>query len=188
VRVIEQKLIAAVAVIVIMTPAGDESRWVHRELDKADELNLPMFPILVAGGPFFRLSDVQWFDARADDLPGDELINQLRALLATPIASVPVGQHVGMERRYDHAVQVGDTGRPGSAAELLRSLIADQTRILGPDHTATLRSQERRAWYVGRAGNWAESVRLYQALIPDQTRILGPDHPDTLSFRDAIVN
>src|SRR5215468_1173264 len=47
VRVIENKLSDATAVISIMTPAADESRWVHRELDKAEELDIPIFPLLV---------------------------------------------------------------------------------------------------------------------------------------------
>jgi TIR domain len=64
VRVIEQNLGAASAVIAVMTPAGDESRWVHRELDKAEELDIPIFPLLVAGTKFFRLSDTCRYSRR----------------------------------------------------------------------------------------------------------------------------
>jgi hypothetical protein len=69
VRVIEQKLSAATVVISVMTPAWDDSRWIHRELDKAEELSIPIFPLLVAGTKFFRLSDYQFLDVRSGDLP-----------------------------------------------------------------------------------------------------------------------
>jgi hypothetical protein len=121
--VIEQKLTAATAVIVIMTPAGDESNWVGRELDKAEELGLPVFPILLAGTPFFRIRDVQWLDARAGTLPREEFVAQLQRLLATTAkrSRTVDGDHVGPAPRYDHTVQVGGTGFGNAGYPTLRS-------------------------------------------------------------------
>jgi hypothetical protein len=189
-RVIEQKLIAAAAVIAVMTPAGADSKWVDLELDKAEDLGLPIFPLLVQGDRFFRLHNVQYLDLRPGQLPSAEFARQLHQLAATPAdlpAPPPDGQRVGLQRRYDHAVQVGDTGRPARAAAILADLIAEQTRILGSGAPETLQSRDKHALYRGRAGDWAEAVRLYRELIPDRTRILGYDHPGTLTSRHSLA-
>ncbi len=48
-RAISRAIREASAVIVIMTPESDKSRWVQREITLADELGKPTFPLLLEG-------------------------------------------------------------------------------------------------------------------------------------------
>jgi hypothetical protein len=188
VRVIEQRLSMAAAVIAVMTPAGDESRWVHRELDRAEALGLTIFPVLVTGTPYFRISDLQHFDARGGGLPGYPFTSRIRALMETPgppgpewFINQPISSNCDSSDHNDYV------GRAGSTVELLLQLIEDHTRILGPDHLDILTSRTALAWALEQAGKWTDAVNMYQALIPDQTRILGPDHPNILTSRTALA-
>lgn len=66
-------------------------------------------------------------------------------------------------------------------------LIADQERILGSDHSATLTSRNELAkayWVAGRTG---EAIALHEQTLARRKRALGSDHPDTLSSRNNLA-
>src|SRR5690349_10003699 len=71
-----------VAFLVIMSPEAGGSRWVEREVMLADELNKPMFPVLLDGD--LHSSELwalfigkQYEDARGDKLPLERFYTKL---------------------------------------------------------------------------------------------------------------
>jgi TIR domain len=76
--VVKDRLDAAVAVLVVMTPAAEESRWVGREVHRAEARGKPIFPLLLDGTPFFGLSDLQHEDVSGGRPPTDRFIDRLR--------------------------------------------------------------------------------------------------------------
>jgi hypothetical protein len=63
-RNIQDALNHATAVVVLMSVHAEKSEWVERELHYADSLEIPIFPILISGKPFFRLINKQYEDMR----------------------------------------------------------------------------------------------------------------------------
>ena len=59
-------------------------------------------------------------------------------------------------------------------------LVADQERVLGPDHLDTLTSRNNLANAYGVAGRTEEAIVLHEQNLAARERVLGPDHPDTL--------
>ena len=62
---IEQNIDTCAAFIVIMSPGARRSRWVKRELLRAEQQKRPIYPVLFAGEPWSRLADIQFEDMRA---------------------------------------------------------------------------------------------------------------------------
>ena len=64
---IEQNIVTCAAFIVIMSPNSSASRWVEREILVAErpEVDKPIFPVLLGGGGWSRLADVQYEDMQA---------------------------------------------------------------------------------------------------------------------------
>jgi len=70
------------AFLVIMTPESGASRWVEREVMLADELQKPMFPILLNGDLhtcelWALFIGKQYEDTRGEKLPGDRFYTKL---------------------------------------------------------------------------------------------------------------
>ena len=76
--VVKDRLDACAAVLVVMSPAAEESRWVGREVDRAETRGKPIFPLLLDGTPFFGLSDLQHEDVSGGRPPSDRFIDRLR--------------------------------------------------------------------------------------------------------------
>lgn len=72
----------------------------------------------------------------------------------------------------DSAVQAIQVGEP---------LLAEQERVLGPDHRDTLASRNNLALAYRTAGRAAEAIPLHERTLAGRERVLGPDHPDTLA-------
>ncbi|HEX3955365.1 MAG TPA: tetratricopeptide repeat protein, partial [Trebonia sp.] len=66
-------------------------------------------------------------------------------------------------------------------------LLADQLRILGPDHPHTLITRSNLASWRGTAKDPVGAAAAFQELLADQLRVLGPDHPDTLAARHNLA-
>jgi hypothetical protein len=69
------------------------------------------------------------------------------------------------------------------AAAALELLLADQLRVLGPDHPDTLTTRNNLANWRGEAGDAVGAAADFELLLADHLRVLGPDHPDTLTTR-----
>lgn len=79
---IESALDQSTALVVLMSHQSKSSDWVNREIQYAEDLNIPIFPILLSGKPFFRLRDKQYEDMTSDFY--DPLPNRLiHALIDT---------------------------------------------------------------------------------------------------------
>ena len=67
------------------------------------------------------------------------------------------------------------------------ALLADQTRILGPDHGCTLSTRNNLAYTYMEAGDSRKAVKMYTDLLADYTRTLGLDHPKTRAFSAELT-
>lgn len=88
----------------------------------------------------------------------------------------------------------GVLGRALNEAELhdraeavLRALVADRTRILGPDHRATFVARGNLYRAIGFSGRTSEALDSACELLADRERVLGPDDADTLRSRGTIA-
>lgn len=64
--------------------------------------------------------------------------------------------------------------------------MADTERVLGPDHLATLRSQNNLAYAFLAAGDLDHAIPLYEAALANAERVLGPDHHLTRTIRSNM--
>ena len=67
-----------------MTPAPEESEWVERELDRAQNRHKPILPVLLRGDAFFRLGNIHYEDVTAGRMPTGEFVARLRNALNAP--------------------------------------------------------------------------------------------------------
>jgi hypothetical protein len=79
-KVIEHAVAASAVIVVVMTPASNESEWVEREIGNAESRRTPVLPLLLVGTPFFRYSTRQWTDVRGGQMPPPDFVAQLRQL------------------------------------------------------------------------------------------------------------
>ena len=66
-------------------------------------------------------------------------------------------------------------------------LVADQERVLGPDHPDTLTARNNLAVAYQDAGRLDEAAVLHEQALAARGRIQGADHPDTLQSRDNLA-
>ncbi|MEM9388576.1 MAG: tetratricopeptide repeat protein [Pseudomonadota bacterium] len=94
-RDIEDRLRAAAAVVVVVSPSALDSTWVRRELLLADRLQIPILPLLLAGEPISLLLDLQHVDVSGERLPQADWLVQLRGLIgARPqVTTSPADAH-----------------------------------------------------------------------------------------------
>jgi tetratricopeptide (TPR) repeat protein len=82
-------------------------------------------------------------------------------------------------------VDLGDSA--AQAIAVGEPLLADQERVLGPDHPGTLTARNDLAEAYQDAGRAAEAIPLYERTLADRERVLGPDHPGTLQSRNNLA-
>jgi hypothetical protein len=70
-----------------------------------------------------------------------------------------------------------------AAVDILRELLDDHVRLLGPHHPNTLTIRHNLASALSEWGELAAAVDLYRELLDDRTRVLGADHPHTLGTK-----
>ncbi|MFG2969964.1 tetratricopeptide repeat protein [Streptomyces sp. NPDC048288] len=137
----------------------------------------------------------------------DDLYRGLRAVMAAEGLPAPLNRGVGtagsialginrafagtagpaLRDRQAAAVELGKAGDWAGAAERLRGIVDEQTRILGAEHADTLRGRQAHAHSLGGAGSPAAAAGLLRPLLADQLRLLGPDHEDTLRTRQFLA-
>ncbi len=57
------------ALVVIMTPAAEDSEWVEREIHRANLKRKAIYPLLLAGDPFMLLGNLHYEDVSDGSLP-----------------------------------------------------------------------------------------------------------------------
>src|SRR5262249_44498056 len=86
-EVTRDKVDSCAATVVVMTPPAEASPWVNREIARAEVNGKPIFPLLLAGSPFFRLADLQYEDVSGGGMPTDAFLDQLSQALGTSSSS-----------------------------------------------------------------------------------------------------
>lgn len=80
--------------VVIMTPASFQSRWVQNELNRAMRKNKPVFPLLLEGDePWLSVEATQYTDVRGGKLPPEKFYELLRDTVASPGQARPVKEY-----------------------------------------------------------------------------------------------
>ena len=186
-EVIQERIDSCAALIVVMSPAAQQSVWVNREITQAEKRDKAIFPLLRSGEGFFRLGDVQHEDVSPDQMPSSEFVERLRrhqpgprSAAAAPVTTASMDAAT-LTQQYDDAVKMYTRGDYQGAAQLLRHVVPGRIRVLGPDHPHTLTSRHDLAYCIGESRDWAEAVRLFQGVGADRSRVLGADHPHTLT-------
>jgi molecular chaperone DnaK len=67
------------AFVVVMSPAAESSIWVERELNLAEDEGRPVHPLLLQGGRWWRLSNIQYEDVTGGAMPRRAFVDGLRA-------------------------------------------------------------------------------------------------------------
>jgi len=84
-QVIRNEIDRCAAFVVVMTPESEESDWVNREINRAEEKSKPIFPLLLRGDRFFRLSNIQSEDVGDERLPTPSFIARLVATVGAVV-------------------------------------------------------------------------------------------------------
>jgi hypothetical protein len=189
---IQQQIDHCFALIVVLTPAATASRWVIREISYADDLDKPLFPLLLATCvPPILLQGIQREDVSGGRLPSDRFVEGLRRL-APPAARIEVPPQSRekaaiLAEMHDEAVATGKAGDPLAAIDRLHEVISGRTWVLGADHPDTLTSRYWLARFMGLSGNPAEAARLMREVAADQARVLGADNPVTTNSESWVA-
>lgn len=79
-RRIQERISEALGVIVLMSPAAEQSEWVEREILEGQRRDRLFLPILLSGERLFLLASSDYFDARSGSLPGEREIRELQRI------------------------------------------------------------------------------------------------------------
>ncbi|MDX3751020.1 tetratricopeptide repeat protein [Streptomyces sp. AK08-02] len=80
-----------------------------------------------------------------------------------------------------------EQGRLELAAERLKSVLPDLTRVLGASHPDTLSARLLSLQVRGETGDLPDRLAAIRELVADITPVLGPGHPDTLAARHFLA-
>jgi hypothetical protein len=137
-KTIEQSVEGCAAFVVVMSPDAADSDWVEREILLAENRKKPIYPILLAGGPWSRLANIQYEDMRAG--LHARLSPRLVQALRGDVAPIPTGaiefvieQGNVLDFDADVLALKFATGFHGADAAVARALFPDvnerETRI-----------------------------------------------------------
>ncbi|QLQ36714.1 toll/interleukin-1 receptor domain-containing protein [Micromonospora robiginosa] len=146
-QVLKDRIDTAAVVVLVMSPAAEESNWVNAEVDRARAHGKPLLPLLLKGNVTFGLSRIQHEDVTSGRMPRADFVRRLRDLTgaAQPPLSLPqpgdatrrllpipsatrmdVGQFLARlaenrHRRIDVLIGIDESGK----STLLRKLVVD---------------------------------------------------------------
>jgi WD40 repeat protein len=88
-EVIRHQIDTCATFVVVMSPEAEASTWVNREISHAEHLGKPIRPLLLAGRPFFRLSEMHYEDVTGKRMPSAAFVSRLRDEQAATLAAAP---------------------------------------------------------------------------------------------------
>ncbi|MCK9895075.1 BTAD domain-containing putative transcriptional regulator [Frankia sp. AgB32] len=91
-----------------------------------------------------------------------------------------------VEVRRNYAYQSGQAGRPATAAHQLKTVLADQTRLLGAEHEAVIGTRTQLVYWRSKAGDTTGSVAELEDLVRLATRVHGVESRQTLELRSLL--
>ena len=80
-----------------------------------------------------------------------------------------------------------DQGQYHDAARVLREVLNERERALGPGHPDTLATRYRLAIALAFQGKYAEAETEFRTVIKLREKVLGSEHPDTLATRNNLA-
>ncbi len=86
-RTIVQAVRSSAAVIVVMTPAAEQSEWVEKEILLAQREKKPTFPLLLRGQGLALLITVQYADVTQGRMPPDSFYERLARVAPSSMVS-----------------------------------------------------------------------------------------------------
>ncbi|MCP2324088.1 Tfp pilus assembly protein PilF [Hamadaea flava] len=83
--------------------------------------------------------------------------------------------------RYSYGLMLKNTDQPAAAEPILRDVLADESRIYGPDAPDVQTTGHVLAGTLAALGRWAEAEELFREVVATRQRVLGRADPSTLS-------
>jgi len=83
---VQRQIDQAIVLLVVVTPAALDSAWVDRELSYAQELGLPVLPLLRRKVNSLRLANLQFEDVTDGRMPSPRFFERIDALVASTSA------------------------------------------------------------------------------------------------------
>jgi tetratricopeptide (TPR) repeat protein len=80
-----------------------------------------------------------------------------------------------------------DQGQYGDAEHVLREVLKERERALGPENPDTILTRHRLAIVLDCQGKYAIAQTEYGAVLKLEEKVLGPEHPDTLRTRNNLA-
>lgn len=78
--VIQERLDECQAFILIASENSYKSRWVQKEVARAQRINKAVFPLLLSGNPWLSIESTQYVDVRDNSLPPERFYGRLAAV------------------------------------------------------------------------------------------------------------
>jgi hypothetical protein len=78
--IIQEKLDGCDAFILVATDDSYKSRWVQKEVTRAQRMNKPFFPLLLGGHPWLAIESTQYVDVRDQSLPPEKFYQRLEGV------------------------------------------------------------------------------------------------------------
>lgn len=81
-----------------------------------------------------------------------------------------------------------DQGQYQQVESVLREVLKDRERLLGPEHPDAIAARHYIARAVLLQGRYAEAEAELRKVLAIRGNVLGPEHPDTLKTRNGLAN
>src|SRR3954467_2675661 len=135
-----QKIEQCAAFILVMTPASNDSAWVHDEFDLAKEADRDLMPILLDGKKFFGIGKIHCEYLQGGELPSSQFVLVLRGL---------VGEGELLFEMKAHEGQVRSVAYPASNPSMVASAGPEMcVRIWDPTTGQLLQAIRGATWPV----------------------------------------
>ena len=146
-----------------------------RERDRADRISQFMTGMFKVSNPS---------EARGNTVTAREILDKGEKEIDNGLKNEPELQ---AQMMYTMAETYEGLGLLSRAQPLLERALEIQRRVLGPEHSETLRSMATLARVVGNEGHYAEAEKLQRETLEIRRRVLGPEHPDTLASMNSLA-
>jgi tetratricopeptide (TPR) repeat protein len=87
----------------------------------------------------------------------------------------------------DNLALVHRTTDPDRAVEVLRTVIANRSRVLGEDHPDTLTSHASLGFVYLSVGDLERALPLLERTAAERARVLGEEHPDAIASQHDLA-
>lgn len=119
-EIIEARIDACVAVIVVMTPKAATSQGVTFEINRAISKQKCILPLLLDGEPLYELVDFHHQPVTGGKMPPEDLVSRLVVMSALGSDPSPAGKRQEIARRLDRVPAMRDEAQRATLAMRLR--------------------------------------------------------------------